>query len=116
MMPRRHASHPGGSAGHAYPIPASLDALRQSLAETELSDAVVAHLVAQARPALVLATSAADEAAIPLGATKIGGSPDLPPGMAWPTRPAYPDAAQRAQGIAIMPTARWRIRRRRARG
>ena len=63
------------------PFPASLDALRQSLAETELSDAVVAHLVAQARPALVLATSAADEAAIPLGATKIGGSPDLP-GMA----------------------------------
>ena len=47
------------------PFPASLDALRQSLAETELSDAVVAHLVAQARPALVLATSAADEAAIP---------------------------------------------------
>lgn len=79
-------------------FPASLDALRQSLAETELPETVVAHLVAQARPALVLATSAADEAAIPLGATKIGGSPDLPPGMAWPTRPAYPDAAQRAQG------------------
>ena len=64
------------------PFPASLDALRQSLAETELSDAVVAHLVAQARPALVLATSAADEAAIPLGATKIGGSPAAGHGLA----------------------------------
>ena len=46
-------------------FPASLDALRQSLAETELPETVVAHLVAQARPALVLATSAADEDAIP---------------------------------------------------
>ena len=48
--------------------------------------------------ALVLATATADEAAIPLGASKIGGRPDLPPGMAWPTRPAYPDAAERAAG------------------
>lgn len=97
-------------------FPASLDALRQSLAETELPETVVAHLVAQARPALVLATSAADEDAIPLGATKIGGSPDLRPGMAWPTRPAYPTRHNARRGIARMPTARWRIRRRRVRG
>lgn len=37
------------------------------------------------RPALVFThTQAAPEDAIPLGASKIGGSPDLPDGMAWP--------------------------------
>jgi hypothetical protein len=28
----------------------------------------------------------------PLGATRIGGAPDLPAGRAWPVRPAFPDA------------------------
>ncbi len=80
------------------PLPSDLDALRRSLDDIDLPADVVARLLAQARPALVLATAAADEAAIPLGASKIGGRPDLPPGMAWPTRPAYPDAAERAAG------------------
>ncbi len=80
------------------PLPADHDALQRSLADTDLPRAVIDRLLAQARPALLLATTAGDEDAIPLGASKIGGRPDLPPGMAWPTRPAYPDAGARAAG------------------
>jgi uncharacterized protein YwqG len=53
-------------------------------------------LAARAKPYVRLATAlVADEAQIPLGATKIGGAPDLPAGMPWPQRPAYADAASR---------------------
>lgn len=31
----------------------------------------------------------------PIGATRMGGAPNLPPSLGWPTRPAYPDAARR---------------------
>lgn len=79
------------------PFPANQDALRQSLADTGLPDAIIARLAEQARPAVVLTTGAVDEDALPLGASKIGGRPDLPRGTAWPTRPAYPDAGERAQ-------------------
>src|SRR5688572_22412269 len=37
-----------------------------------------------ARPALRMKPIDADDAAIPLAASKIGGLPDLPPGFAWP--------------------------------
>ncbi|WZB74238.1 hypothetical protein WJ972_25470 [Achromobacter insuavis] len=80
------------------PLPADQDALRRSLDDTDLPADIVSRLLAQARPALLLATTAGDEDAIPLGASKIGGRPDLPPGMAWPTRPAYSDAGARAAG------------------
>lgn len=78
------------------PFPSDLDGLRRSLDDTDLPAGVVARLLSQARPALLLATIAADEGAIAPGASKIGGRPDLPPGMAWPTRSAYPDARERA--------------------
>ncbi|HKU97869.1 MAG TPA: DUF1963 domain-containing protein [Vineibacter sp.] len=44
-------------------------------------------------PALVLETTVTDEASISLGASKIGGLPDLPKDVAWPTRPPYDGAA-----------------------
>ena len=34
----------------------------------------------------------------PPGASRLGGAPDLPAGMAWPERPPYPDAAKRGAG------------------
>jgi uncharacterized protein YwqG len=49
------------------------------------------RIAEQARPCVWLETnSVVDEAQIPLGATKIGGRPDLPAGQDWPMRPPYP--------------------------
>ena len=51
-----------------------------------------AALAASSKPYIWLETAEVDdEAAIALGATKIGGTPDLPAGMPWPWRPPYPD-------------------------
>jgi uncharacterized protein YwqG len=33
---------------------------------------------------------AEDETALPLGSSKLGGPPDLPPGTRWPTSPGSP--------------------------
>ena len=44
-----------------------------------------AEIEAMARPALLLKTTAAKDADIPVGASKIGGDPDLPAGIEWPT-------------------------------
>jgi uncharacterized protein YwqG len=81
----------------AEPFPKDRDDLALSLSESGLSDDIVAHLAAQARPAVLLVTGAAEEDELPLGASKIGGRPDMPRGTAWPTRPAYPDASRRAE-------------------
>jgi uncharacterized protein YwqG len=55
-------------------------------------------LARQAKPAIWLETQTVeDEAAIPVGATKLGGRPDLPAGVAWPVRPAWPDAEKRTE-------------------
>ncbi len=86
------------SAWRQYLYPANREALFLSLYETDLPDGVIFRLAAQARPAILLATAESDEDAISLGASKIGGRPDLPRGSAWPTRPPYPDAGQRAEG------------------
>ncbi len=77
--------------------PDSRQALQDSLLEAGLAPASVARLAEQAAPALVLETTPCEESAIPLGASKIGGLPDLPAGMAWPERPPYGDAAERAR-------------------
>lgn len=79
------------------PLPANHDDLLLSLKETGLHHDVVSHLAAQARPAILLLTAECEEDSIPLGASKIGGRPDLPRGAAWPTRPPYPDGAKRAE-------------------
>ncbi len=42
-------------------------------------------IVREARPSIRIFPHAVEnEDALPLGASKFGGSPDLPPGMAWP--------------------------------
>lgn len=70
--------------------------LQERLAMTGLPAAVVEALVATARPALMLAPVAVAEDDIPLGATKIGGRPDVLPNFVWPVRPPYADARQAA--------------------
>lgn len=81
------------------PLPEDRDELALSLSESGLSDDIVAHLAAQARPAVLLITSVAEEHELPPGASKIGGRPDMPRGAAWPTRPPYPDASRRAERL-----------------
>jgi uncharacterized protein YwqG len=41
-------------------------------------------LMALARPSIRIFTQPADDATIPVGASKIGGAPDLPPDFVWP--------------------------------
>jgi len=48
------------------------------------------------KPSIRITTQAIDEDALPLGASKFGGLPDLPPGVEWPHRqgnpaPEYPE-------------------------
>lgn len=81
------------------PLPENRDELALSLGESGLSDDIVGHLAAQARPAVLLITSEAEEDELPLGASKIGGRPDLPSSTAWPARPPYPDASRRAERL-----------------
>jgi uncharacterized protein YwqG len=83
--------------------------IRASLLEAGVSAARAAELSAKAKPCVWLETSSVDdERVIPLGATKIGGRPDLPHGMTWPYRPPYAaaekwiaDAASSAERIKI---------------
>lgn len=78
------------------PLPRTRDELLRSLRETDLPEETVLHLAAQARSALLLTTVPAAAGAHPLGASRLGGAPDLPVGIAWPERPPYPDAAKSA--------------------
>jgi uncharacterized protein YwqG len=72
--------------------------LEASLLSGGLSAAGACFVAERARPGVILQTQGdASEDEIPLGATKIGGRPDLPAGSAWPVRPPYPDAAERVQ-------------------
>jgi len=65
-------------------------------AGVRVADAMV--LAARSKPYIWLETAPVDdEAEIALGATKIGGTPDLPVTMPWPWRPPYPDHAQRVE-------------------
>lgn len=77
--------------------PADAETLSVRLAQTKLPDTVRQALESNRRPALMLTTLAVDEDEIPVGASKIGGRPDLPPGFVWPLRPPYPDAEEVAE-------------------
>jgi hypothetical protein len=77
--------------------PATTERVAASLAEAGLSPATIRDILRSACPALMFAAEPADEARIPIGATKIGGRPDLPPGMAWPERPPYDDGGALAK-------------------
>jgi hypothetical protein len=75
------------------PLPATREALRNSLGELKLlTPDLVARLSDQALPAVSLETAPKADAFIPLGASKVGGAPDLQRDMPWPMRPPYADA------------------------
>lgn len=77
--------------------PERRDALRARLNEVGLAAESIEALVTSSLPALMLGTDPMDSEARPLGGTRIGGCPDLPPGMTWPVRPAYPDGRETAE-------------------
>ncbi len=77
--------------------PDSRETMLASLQEAGLSAANALHLAEQAQPALVLETIPTDETNIPVGASKIGGFPDMSVEDHWPERPPYGDASERAQ-------------------
>lgn len=76
--------------------PESVIALSARLGKTGLPTTAVKQIVATARPALMLKTIFVAEEDIPLGATKIGGRPDMASDFAWPMRAPYPDAREAA--------------------
>jgi len=74
--------------------PNDVPALQRSLSEAGVPAESIFRIVEAARPAVMFATTPTDEAQIPVGATKIGGRPDLPADMPWPQREAYANADQ----------------------
>lgn len=77
--------------------PETDEALATSLTQHGLTVDAVTRVIIAARPALMFAATPTADNLIPIGATKVGGRPDLPAGMAWPVRPAYANAAEMAQ-------------------
>jgi uncharacterized protein YwqG len=61
----------------------------EALRRAGLAD-IVERVRPHARPSVRLRRAAADDAEIPVGATKFGGSPDLPAGTPWPMRDRRP--------------------------
>jgi hypothetical protein len=64
----------------------NLEELDASLAAAKVSAADRRMLLGLAKPALALSSKAAPDGEVPIGASKIGGTPDLPLGQAWPMR------------------------------
>jgi uncharacterized protein YwqG len=64
----------------------TLEELGASLASAGVSALDQRMLLKLALPALALQSKAADDNDIPVGASKIGGAPDLPPNFLWPMR------------------------------
>jgi hypothetical protein len=79
----------------------SKEQIEASLRAAGVSAARAVEYAAKAEPCVRLETTLpADGESVPLGATRIGGYPDLPAGMGWPHRPPYPDAAERIADVA----------------
>ncbi|HEU5438274.1 MAG TPA: YwqG family protein [Ktedonobacterales bacterium] len=65
------------------------DEVRSSLSAAGLGN-LTAHLDALTRPGIRLATRAVAQSALAIGASALGGQPDLPPGTAWPAKQGVP--------------------------
>jgi uncharacterized protein YwqG len=64
----------------------TLEELAASLASAGVSATDQRILLNLALPSIALQSKSADDIDIPIGASKIGGAPDLPPDFPWPTR------------------------------
>jgi uncharacterized protein YwqG len=84
-------------------LPKTVREFELSLSKISLPPGVIERLVEQSRPAL--AWDLTLDASVRLGASKMGGLPDLPVQQGWPIRPPYPDADRRIRDY------NWRIER-----
>lgn len=95
--------------------------IEQSLVSAGMSEVGARLAASLARPSVKFETRYVDESDIPIGASKIGGDPDLPDGTLWPIRPPYADAAtqiaQRREALKAVSFRRtfweWLFRKRR---
>jgi uncharacterized protein YwqG len=79
------------------PLRTSLD-IKAALLDVGLSERSARNIARLSKPSVALRSRPADrEDAIPLGATKIGGRPDLPASVPWPWREPYVDAEDRGK-------------------
>ncbi|MEB2844323.1 hypothetical protein GAO09_12825 [Rhizobiales bacterium RZME27] len=71
---------------------ADLLSIQRACSTLGLDTALSRTLVGTARPTIWFRHGdPVADAAVATGSSKVGGEPDLPPGMVWPTRPALAD-------------------------
>ncbi len=76
----------------------TLHDLEQSVIAAGL-DAHLPGIRASVRPIVLLLRVRESDDGLPIGTTKLGGFPSLPPGVPWPLRAAYADAEGRRQRL-----------------
>jgi uncharacterized protein YwqG len=77
---------------------------RRTLSEAGIHGRLAAQLAELVRPSVTLtAEPTASEDSLPIGSSKLGGRPDLPAGLPWPTRPPYASAvSQQHRPLAFL--------------
>ncbi|UXS45928.1 YwqG family protein [Agrobacterium tumefaciens] len=86
---------------------ADLLSIQRACNTLNLDTALSRALVNTARPTIWLRHGdPVDDAALTVGVSKVGGEPDLPPGIIWPTRPALADPNGTAKRLRTMLTNR----------
>jgi uncharacterized protein YwqG len=69
----------------------NLDGIRDALQATSL-ERIADEVMRDALPGIRIVPDIVDESELPIGASKMGGHPDLPPGLDWPTWHGTPQA------------------------
>lgn len=80
----------------------SINQLHKALLNANIPDNEAKKLSSLSKPCIWIQTEKVEnDSEIKVGATKIGGCPDLSSGTSWPLRPKYPDASKRSNEYTI---------------